>query len=228
LPVVLQTTAEQIYAELRTRIVRNELSPGTPLPLADLASEFGVSTMPVRSALAALQTERLVRQQPHRGATVAPLEVEDLEVIQAVRCGIEGFAARTGSAALTEPDLVEMAMLVHRCSEIAAEGPLDLYLSAQWSMQDICYRASGRPQLVDLINQYRRRAERYIRLAVGGRELQQNLPLHERFFEACRQRDGAKTEAAIRAALDWTVETLRAAIAEREEAMPEARTGAKA
>ena len=51
-------------------------------------------TMPVRSALSALQAEGLVRQMRHRGATVAPLGLEDLEVIQAVRAGIEGFAAR--------------------------------------------------------------------------------------------------------------------------------------
>jgi DNA-binding GntR family transcriptional regulator len=214
--LVLKTAADQVYEELRMRIVRNELSAGTPLRLAELAEELGVSTMPVRSALSALQTEGLVRQLRHRGATVAPLEVEDFEVIQAVRSGIEGFAARTGAMALTELSMDEMALLFDRCREIATTGRLDRYLDTQWSMQDICYRASGRSQLVDLIHQYRRRAERYIRLAVGSRELQQNLPLQERFLEACRQRSGERAEDAIRKALGWTVETLGSVIAEKQ------------
>jgi len=109
--IVLKTAVEQVYEELRARIVRNGLPAGTQLPLAELAEELGVSTMPIRSALSVLQTEGLVRQLPHRGATVAPFEVEDLEVIQAVRSGIEGFAARTGARGLTQGKVDEMARL---------------------------------------------------------------------------------------------------------------------
>jgi DNA-binding GntR family transcriptional regulator len=216
--IVLKTAVEQVYEELRAGIVRNELPAGTLLPLVELAEELGVSTMPIRSALSVLQTEGLVRRVPHRGATVAPLEVEDLEVIQAVRFGIEGFAARTGARALTQANVDEMGMLFDRCREIAATGPIDRYLDAQWGMHDICYRAAGRAQLVDLIHQYRRRAERYIRLALGSRALQQNVPMQERFLEACHQRSGEKAEEAIRKLLGWTVETLGPAIAEQQQA----------
>jgi DNA-binding GntR family transcriptional regulator len=225
--IVLKTAVEQVYEELRGRIVRNELPPGTPLPLADLAEELGLSTMPIRSALSALQTEGLVRQLRHRGASVAPVEVEDLEVIQAVRSGIEGFAARTGAEALTRANVDEMARLFERCTEIAVTGTLDRYLDTQWRMQDICYRASRRPRLLDLIHQQRRSAERYIRLAVSSRELQQNLPLQERFVEACRRRDGEGAEAAIQRALAWTVETLGSVIEEKQRIAASRRNGGK-
>jgi DNA-binding GntR family transcriptional regulator len=67
-PISLKSAAERVYEELRPRIVRNELTPGTPLQLTDLAKELGVSTMPVRSALSALQAEGLVRQVWHLGS----------------------------------------------------------------------------------------------------------------------------------------------------------------
>jgi DNA-binding GntR family transcriptional regulator len=216
-PITLKTAAERVYEELRPRIVRNELTPGTPLQLTELAEELGVSTMPVRSALSALQGEGLVRQVRHRGATVAPLELEDLEVIQAVRAGIEGFAARSGAPEVSHAEVERIGELFERCREIAPVGPLDLYLETQWEMQDICYRAAGRPRLVDLIQQYRRRSERYIRLAVGSRELQQNLPLHETFVRACRDGDGEAAERALCRALAWTVETLRPVIEVMEQ-----------
>jgi DNA-binding GntR family transcriptional regulator len=215
--LALKTAAEQVYEALRARIVRNELVPGTPLPLGELADDLGVSTMPVRSALSALQAEGLVRQLRHRGATVAPLELEDLEVVQAVRIGIEGFAARAGSRELTSAQAAEIGRLFERCARIAPVGPLDHYLDTQWEMQDICYLAAGRPSLMNLIQQYRRRAERYIRLAVGSRELQQNLGLQERFVDACRAREGDAAERALREALAWTIETLRPVIAAMDE-----------
>lgn len=205
-----------MYEELRRRIVCTELAPGAPLPLAELAAELGVSTMPVRSALSVLQSEGLVRRFRHRGATVAPVELEDLEVIQAVRAGIEGFAARAGTRALTVADVEQMSKLFERCAEIATTGPLDDYLDTQWRMQDICYEASERPRLLALIHQERRRAERYIRLAVSSRELQQNLPLQKRFVDACRKRDGDAAASAIQAALEWTVETTGAIIEQRQ------------
>jgi DNA-binding GntR family transcriptional regulator len=96
-------------------------------------------------------------------------------------------------------------------------------------MHDICYRASAREQLVSLIHQYRRRAERYIRLAVGSRALELNVPMQERFLDACRVRDGGQAEEAIHNLLRWTVETLGPVIAKTAPARDPAslRVGAR-
>jgi DNA-binding FadR family transcriptional regulator len=67
-----------------------------------------------------------------------------------------------------------------------------------------------------LINQYRRRAERYIRLAVGGREVAQVMPLHAQFVEACRTRDPNAAEHAMREAFAWTIGILTPQILELE------------
>lgn len=221
MPVDVRTASEQVYEELRGRIVRNDLRPGAALPLAEIATTLGVSTMPVRSALSALEAEGLVRRHRHRGVVVAPVEVQDLEVIQAVRAGIEGLAARTGAARLTDSDLASMRRLLMRCREIAPRGALDLYLESQWALQDVCYAASGRPRLIELILGYRRRAERYIRLTVGGQSLSNNLPFHEQFFEACLHRDGQSAERVLCEALEWTVETLLDVVRSLETSEPQ-------
>jgi DNA-binding GntR family transcriptional regulator len=210
--IVLQTAADQVYEELRRRIVRHELSPGTPLPLAELADELGVSTMPVRAALPRLEAEGLVKQVRHRGASVAPLDIEDLEIIQAVRIGIEGFAADRGARSMSNADKHRVQQALVQCRVIADNGDLDAYLAALWEMHDICYAAASRDRLLDLIHQYRRRAERYIRLAVASLELPENIVLQERFIEACVARDGEAARRAIAHALTWTIGALESSI----------------
>lgn len=210
--IVLQTAADQVYEELRRRIVRHELSPGTPLPLAELADELGVSTMPVRAALPRLEAEGLVMQVRHRGASVAPLDIEDLEIIQAVRIGIEGFAAELGARSMSTADTHRIQKALDRCKVIADRGDLDDYLAALWEMHDTCYAAANRRRLLDLIHQYRRRAERYIRLAVASLELPENIVLQERFAQACVARDGDAARRAITHALSWTIGALESSI----------------
>ncbi len=87
-PLVIKSAEDQVYEVLRDEIL-HDLEPGMALPLAGIAERLGVSTMPVRAALMRLEADGLVRQQPRRGAIVAPLEVDDVQEIQAVRAGID-------------------------------------------------------------------------------------------------------------------------------------------
>ena len=63
---------------LRAQIVAGELPSGSKLRQVEIARRFGVSTTPVREALAALQREGLVRLHPQRGAVVFVPTVADL------------------------------------------------------------------------------------------------------------------------------------------------------
>ena len=105
--LVIKSTEDQVYETLRREIVRT-LEPGTPLRLSAIAERLGVSTMPVRAALLRLESEGLVRQVARKGAVVAPLELEDIEEIQAIRWGIEGLAARLGAERVAEEALATM------------------------------------------------------------------------------------------------------------------------
>jgi DNA-binding GntR family transcriptional regulator len=226
--IQLKTANELVYDQLRARIVRNELAPGAPLVLVDLAAEFEISTMPVRSALSRLQAEGLVSHLRHRGATVAPLEIEDLEVIQAARQGIEGFAALTGAPAMSQQDIGKMHELWERGQrDLATVRNPHRLLEMQWVMHELCYQASGRPRLLELIRQYRQRAERYLRLVISQHAAEQ-LPLQERFVEACTNQDGEAARYAMCNALAWTVETLRPVIRELEaDSEPPSRSAAR-
>ena len=72
---------ELIFEELRNRIVRNELPPGTRMVENQLAEELGVSRNPIREAIRMLEAAGFVRVLPRRGAIVAelsPLQANEL------------------------------------------------------------------------------------------------------------------------------------------------------
>ena len=219
-PLLVTTLDDRVYEAIRDRIVQG-LAPGTPLRLADLAAQFGVSIMPVRAALARLEQDGLVRQQPHRGSVVSPLELEDLEEIQALRFGIEGYAARRGAAAVRTADIKKMHSLVRRLRAAAVAADLDSYLELAAAFHDVCYAAVGRPRLTALVAAHRRAAERYIRAVLAHEQLLgESVVAQERFLAACEAGDGAAAERELRGSLEWLTMELARLLGEGAAATP--------
>ena len=107
-PIVISSVEDGVYRALRREIGQLERAPGERLPLEELAARFQVSLTPVRHALRRLESEGLVVSVPRRGSRVAPLSVEELEEIQAIRLGLETFLAREGAERCTKSALAEM------------------------------------------------------------------------------------------------------------------------
>lgn len=96
--VVAATVADQ----LRERISRGELPPGTPLRDAQLAGELGVSRNTLREAVRLLVHEGLAIHQLYKGAAVKRLEVADVHDIYAARRCIELRAVEESVYSSTE------------------------------------------------------------------------------------------------------------------------------
>src|SRR3954463_3271071 len=88
-----RTVAGAVADRLRGEIVAGDLSSGSRLRQVEIARRFGVSTTPVREALAALQREGLVRLHPQRGAVVFVPTVDDLREHYEIRGALEALAA---------------------------------------------------------------------------------------------------------------------------------------
>lgn len=66
-----RTTQSWVADELRARIVVGTIPVGSRLRQVDVATEFKVSTTPVREAFRTLATEGLVQIDEHRGRRAA-------------------------------------------------------------------------------------------------------------------------------------------------------------
>lgn len=88
------TAAQALADTLRARILSGDASPGSPLREEELARTYGLSRHTVRTALAALGTERIVEVTPYRGARVADLDDDGVAALQELRAALESEAVR--------------------------------------------------------------------------------------------------------------------------------------
>ncbi len=88
------SSGDAIARALRAEILAGRLSAGERLVEGTIAKRYGVSRIPVREALARLQSEGFVTIVRHRGATVSESLLHDGRELLQVRRGLEIFAAR--------------------------------------------------------------------------------------------------------------------------------------
>jgi DNA-binding GntR family transcriptional regulator len=218
-PLIVSSVEEGVYQELRREIGRLELSPGSRLPLEELAGRFEVSLTPVRHALRRLESEGLVVSRPRRGSHVAPLSVEELEEIQALRLGVESYLARRGAELCTDGALAEMTSARDEMERCFRAGDLGAYIGSFWSLRDACYRCAGRPRLLRKLQDLRIRVERYVLFLCRDPEAFANLRRGpDTLLEACRARDGEAAEAATRDALLWVLGELQRMLEDADDA----------
>jgi DNA-binding GntR family transcriptional regulator len=209
-PLEISSVEDGVYRALRQEIGRLDLAPGERLRLEELAARFDVSLTPVRHALRRLESEGLVVSLRRRGSRVAPLSVEELEEIQALRLGLETFLARHGAERCTESALRGMEGARGEMERAFRAGDLDAYIRSFWSLRDACYRCAERPRLLRTLEDQRIRVERYILFLCRDPEAFADLRRGpDTLLEACRARDGDAAEAATRDALAWVLAELQ-------------------
>jgi len=107
---------EQVYDELRRRILGREHGPGAKLSLHELAAELGVSRSPVHHALTRLVSEGLLIVKARRGYYVTPVTSQALVEGYEVRLALELHAA---DVAVDTADDEQIAQLRRRLDATA-------------------------------------------------------------------------------------------------------------
>jgi DNA-binding GntR family transcriptional regulator len=99
---------------IREAIIRGDFKPGERLKQSDLADSLGVSRMPIREAFRKLESEGLIILEPHKGAIVKSIQVDDIEEIYTLRSELEKMAVFQSVDKLTEEDLNQLSALVNK------------------------------------------------------------------------------------------------------------------
>jgi DNA-binding GntR family transcriptional regulator len=209
------STADQVAALMRERILRGELKPGMSLREVSIAAAIGVSRNTLREALRILIQEGLVRHTVHRGITVAQLSAASAADIYRVRRLLEVAAIESSkptkerlellAAAVTKletaaaehdwPALVEADMLFH-CSIVGLLGSdrLDAFFRNLLSELRVGLVAVDRAS--SDLHQMSGEHRKFYRLLKAGkrkecaRALDEHLEEAERRFKAVMAPDG--------------------------------------
>jgi DNA-binding GntR family transcriptional regulator len=110
-PIAHVGLAEETYGRLRDAIFAGEFQPTDKLDIPRLAELFGISTQPVKDALAKLSTEGLVVIVPRKGTYVRTVTKEDAINILNARLMMETWAI-SHARAVTEVFLENLAQVI--------------------------------------------------------------------------------------------------------------------
>ncbi|MDN4644202.1 GntR family transcriptional regulator [Arthrobacter sp. PsM3] len=99
---------EEVAESLRNRILTGEFKPGSRIDLVAISDEWGVSQLPVREALIALEGEGLVMSYPRRGHFVQALRPEDIIDHYEIFGRVAGMAAARAAQILSSEQIHEL------------------------------------------------------------------------------------------------------------------------
>ncbi|MFF7243563.1 GntR family transcriptional regulator [Embleya sp. NPDC008237] len=189
---------DQVYEELRERIIEGDLEPGRRLVEREIAAELEVSRVPVREAVQRLEVEGFLTVHARRGAVVTRLLAPDLAHFFDVRESLEALAAglaaeRADAAGLAR--LGELLSAAHRAT--AANDARDIAaLNAAFHAEIVAL--SGNPMLVGIMEPLNGRLRWLFRLTAGPDDHPVMCREHEAMYAAIRSGDAAEARRLAR------------------------------
>lgn len=187
----------EAYAYLLNRIRNGALKPGARLRAEEIATEIGMSRMPVREAFRRLDTEGYVTIRPNRGAVVTDHTFEEIQELFEIRSVLEGLAARLAAERIGPAEIEEMGELLRRMR--LGQKNTDDWMSRHWAFHEYICSLSGRKRLVREIERLHGALEPYLRLWF----FHANRPVvaikdHQNLLKVISTRNPDKAEAAMR------------------------------
>jgi GntR family carbon starvation induced transcriptional regulator len=166
-----ETLASSVYDRLRQDILTVALPANAKLNIRALCERFSVGLSPVREALSRLSRENLVRQEDHRGFSVAPLSKADLHDLTRARSALDGMALRQSIEARDAAWEEQLLISYHRLSRTPRFSGSDAKIrSPAWEETHRRFHAAlvggcGSQWLMTISGQLFEAAERYRHLA---------------------------------------------------------------
>lgn len=114
--------SDQIAARLRDEIIAGGIPAGEPLRLVALAERLGVSTTPVREALAILERQGLVSGRAHRGFRVIEITPRDVDDAYALSAFMQGRLTERAVSRLSDEQIDELDELDRAMRAATADG----------------------------------------------------------------------------------------------------------
>jgi DNA-binding GntR family transcriptional regulator len=200
-----RTISGAVAARLRQEIVAGELTAGSRLRQVEIARRLGVSTTPVREALAALQREGLVQLHPQRGAVVFLPSVDDLREHYEIRIALEELAAAKAAERFQPSWAPPLEALLE---EMRTGPPAERYLALNQQFHSELYARSGRERLVEMIAGLRDASSAYLNILRAQRDFPvETLDAeHHEILAACVACDPERAARAVREHLQGTAD----------------------
>jgi DNA-binding GntR family transcriptional regulator len=195
-----RSLSEEIVDILQRSILMGEYKPGEPLVERELASHFGVSSIPVREALQILESRGLVRKRRNRSCSVVELTNDELNQIVELRRVLEAELVRWACQRMTPADVEELQSQVRQLRSAAEENDVARFFYEDLRFHQAVWMKSGNRYAAEALS--RAVGSLFACGLMRGRgedppNLEEEVAKHEKLVAALRRRDAADAVATL-------------------------------
>ncbi len=158
--ISVKTLRQEVYDQLRDRIISADILPGETISLRELAQKFGVSLMPVREALWQLESERIIVIESNKRIRVNTLTAKEMEEALRLRLMLESTAAERACVLRPESALPKLQKQLETL-QAAADRPR-LFMRRNSQFHIAIYSLADSPLLLEMIERLMARVGPYV------------------------------------------------------------------
>jgi DNA-binding GntR family transcriptional regulator len=201
--------APQVFERLRSMIIALDLPPGSPLSRAALATQFGVSSTPIRDALMRLAEEGLVDVFPQHATVVSRIDVKRAQQAHFLRQALELEIVRSLAVAGEKPLVAALDRLITRQQQFAKAGDFESFMAADNDFHAELYAAADKRDLWTLVRSRSGHIDRLRRLHLPSPGKAQDIVQHHRLIaKAIGAGEPDQAQQHLRAHLSGTLSDL--------------------
>ena len=141
------TIAEQISQQLAEQILSGKLKPGQRIEEKRVTDQFDVSRTPVREALHQLASTGLIAMQPHRGATVVDMDVEQLTDMFEAQAEIEALCAKMAAIRMSNIERKKLQQVAEESAPSLKKSDHKKYSSSNEALHKLIYKGAHNQSL---------------------------------------------------------------------------------
>lgn len=215
------TLRQQVYAQLRAKILGAELLPGQVISLRGLAESFGVSLVPVREAVWQLESEKIVIVESNKKVQVNHLTPEDLEEILDLRLMLESRAC-TKSCERRPTKAIPKVERILKEMEKYAGVRYKSYIKKNDQFHSTIYSYAASPMLMELIQRLLARVNPYVYIySVVESDLSTAIECHREMFAGFADGDSERLITALHRDLQGAAAVILPKLVEQEQSGPD-------
>jgi DNA-binding GntR family transcriptional regulator len=133
---------EQVYDDLRYRLITGRIAPGVGISTRGLAQQMGVSQMPVRDALSRIAAEGAVNIRNKRAVMVPPMTTERFAELMRLRRLLEPEAAEQALPHITTDILRQIRAADEATDAALRDGDVNAYMASNFQFHSLIYRSA--------------------------------------------------------------------------------------
>jgi len=194
----IQTKEHQVAELLREKIIAGVVVRGQKLKQAEIAKMLDVSITPVREALRLLEAEGYVHVSSHRGAVVAPFQIEHADELFDLRMTLEGKLTAAAAKRIKPEDLQVLIEINDDIRDALARGVRETVRGSNFRFHFRLYEHANQPHTLEFVRVLWAKYPFDLLGSIPGRPVRV-LGEHEELIKALRENDPRKAARAMQA-----------------------------